>query len=77
MRAIEEIYEGYMDSQQIADSAETNTALDEIIYRLGKLLPEEQSSKITDLAVELAAESQKQGFMTGFKLAVRMMNECK
>lgn len=75
MNALEIICEGYME-QEHTDSEEVRVASEILEDRLTELLPIETAEQILMDALILSSESMKQGFMDGFKMAMRMMRDC-
>lgn len=75
MNALEIICEGYME-QEHTDSEEVREASDTLENKLMELLPFEVAEGLLVEALWLSSESMKQGFMDGFKMAMRMMRDC-
>lgn len=82
MRAVESIYEGYsMMSDIDRDSEETNQAVKALTEIVEKLPParvkgSEIQNEMYSAAIELAQQTEKQGFIAGFQYALRMIKEC-
>lgn len=75
MEPVEIIYNGYATEHEDIDTEETKEAADRFLHMIESLLP--NSQKMQDVlfseGIQLAALSQKQGFMAGFGFAVELL----
>lgn len=82
MRAVESIYEGFsVINDTDRDSEGTNQAIRMLEAIVEKLLPvkvkgAEIQNEMYSAAIELAQQTEKQGFIAGFQYALRMIKEC-
>jgi hypothetical protein len=76
MNAIEIIYEGFMEQEQDIDTKEVREASAIIEEQLIRLLPLDKAERFYSDILSMVSASQKQGFVEGFRLAVRMMKDC-
>lgn len=78
MKAIESIYAGYVEQTEQKNDPAVEEETKKVEQLLNRLLPvnEEQDRLYTQI-LTMAEESKKQGFIDGFRLAVRMMRECE
>jgi hypothetical protein len=76
MNAIEIIYEGFMEQEQDIDTKEVREASAIIEEQLIRLLPLDKAERFYGDILSMVSASQKQGFVEGFRLAVRMMKDC-
>ena len=77
MNAIEEIYNGFLEREQFPQTGDIDKLTKEFMDYIGDALSLDKSIKLSGIVFELAESRQKLGFITGFKLGVCMMKDCK
>lgn len=78
MNAIEHIFDGYISQKEDSNYSEAVCEASAVIeQQLVKLVPLDKVELIYRDIMTLSLESQKQGFVEGFQLAVSMMRECE
>lgn len=78
MKAIESIYAGYVEQTEQKNAPAVEEETKKVEQLLSRLLPvNEEQDRLYIQILAMAEESKKQGFIDGFRLAVRMMKECE
>lgn len=78
MKAIESIYAGYVEQTEQKNTPAVEEETKKVEQLLNRLLPaNEEQDRLYIQILAMAEESKKQGFIDGFRLAVRMMKECE
>ena len=78
MKAIESIYAGYVEQTEQKNAPAVEEETKKVEQMLNRLLPaNEEQDRLYIQILAMAEESKKQGFIDGFRLAVRMMKECE
>lgn len=78
MKAIESIYAGYVEQTEQKNAPVVEEETKKVEQLLNRLLPaNEEQDRLYIQILAMAEESKKQGFIDGFRLAVRMMKECE
>lgn len=78
MKAIESIYAGYVEQTEQKNAPAVEEETKKVEQILNRLLPaNEEQDRLYIQILAMAEESKKQGFIDGFRLAVRMMKECE
>lgn len=78
MKAIESIYAGYVEQTEQKNAPAVEEETKKVEQMLNRLLPaNEEQDRIYIQILAMAEESKKQGFIDGFRWAVRMMKECE
>ena len=77
MSRIEELYYGFVNSNEYSDSKSVLDAyskIEEVVEN--EIKDKDTANKIMDLCVSHAGENERQGFVYGFKFAMCLMREC-
>lgn len=77
MSKIEELYYEYISDKGILDDLEVKDAIrnfDELLEQ--KRISEDIANLLSDARARCCAENERQGFIYGFKYAVKLMSEC-
>lgn len=78
MKAIESIYAGYVEQTEQKNAPAVEEETKKVEQLLNRLLPaNEEQDRLYIQILAMAEESKKQGFIDGFRLAVRMMKDCE
>lgn len=78
MKAIESIYAGYVEQTEQKNAPAVEEETKKVEQMLNRLLPaNEEQDRLYIQILAMAEESKKQGFIDGFRLAIRMMKECE
>lgn len=78
MKAIESIYAGYVEQTEQKNAPAVEEETKKVEQLLNRRLPaNEEQDRLYIQILAMAEESKKQGFIDGFRLAVRMMKECE
>lgn len=78
MKAIESIYAGYVEQTEQKNAPAVEEETKKVEQLLNRLLPaNEEQDRLYIQILAMAEESKKQGFIDGFRLAIRMMKECE
>lgn len=78
MKAIKSIYAGYVEQTEQKNAPAVEEETKKVEQLLNRLLPaNEEQDRLYIQILAMAEESKKQGFIDGFRLAVRMMKDCE
>ena len=78
MKAIESIYAGYVEQTEQKNAPAVEEETRKVEQLLNRLLPaNEEQDRLYIQILAMTEESKKQGFIAGFRLAVRMMKDCE